>query len=63
MSGKDSLSLDVWSETAGKVNVYLISGVYPAIVEAGVVVDVTAGEWNAISIDLADYTPGLISRK
>ena len=56
-SGASSLTLDVWSETAGKVKLFLISGaVAQAPVEYGEIFDVTAGAWNTIGIDMANVT-------
>ena len=39
LAGKESLTLDLWSEDAGKVKVFLISGTYPNNTEYGVIVE------------------------
>ena len=50
--------MDLWSEDAGKVKVFLISGTYPNNTEYGVIVDVAAGEtgaWKTVEIPLTDF--------
>ena len=55
ITSKASMSLSLWSETAGSMKVSLVSGAWPNSQESGTVIDVTAGEWNVISIDTAVF--------
>ncbi|MCP4879058.1 MAG: hypothetical protein GY905_00810, partial [Gammaproteobacteria bacterium] len=56
VSAKESLHLDLWSETAGKVKLFLVSTDGSASSEAGIVLDVTAGQWNSYDIDLDAFS-------
>jgi Bacterial Ig-like domain len=52
VSGKGMLHLDVWSANVASVKVSLIGGGS----ENGIVKTLTAGSWNSIDIDMAQYT-------
>lgn len=52
VSGKGMLHLDVWSADVASVKVSLIGGGF----ENGITKTLTAGSWNSIEIDLAQYT-------
>ncbi|MDP6969522.1 MAG: family 16 glycosylhydrolase [Gammaproteobacteria bacterium] len=58
VSAKESLHLDLWSETAGKVKLFLVSTDGSNNSEAGIVLEVTAGQWNSFDVDL-DAFPGV----
>jgi hypothetical protein len=51
VSTKATLHLDVWSADVGSLNVFLIGNG-----ENGITKTLTAGGWNALDIDLAQYT-------
>ena len=52
ISAKQSMHIDLWSETSGAVKFFLVS---PDTGEAGIVLDVTGGQWNSFDIDLAAF--------
>ena len=42
-------------ENAGSVKLLLVSGAWPNSVEDGIVLDVSAGQWNEFHVDLAAF--------
>jgi hypothetical protein len=54
VSAKTSFHIDIWAAEAGSVKVILINNADPAG-EAGIVLEVTADEWNSFDIDLAAF--------
>ena len=54
VSAKTSFHIDMWAAEAGSVKLNLINNADPAG-EAGIVLEVTADEWNSFDIDLAAF--------
>jgi beta-glucanase (GH16 family) len=56
VSQKQSLHIDLWAATAGKVKLFLVSNAGGAVSESGILLDVTAGSWNSFDIDLDAFS-------
>ena len=53
VSGKTSMHIDLWAENSGAVKFFLVATGGGS--EAGIVLDVTGGQWNSFDIDLAAF--------